>query len=989
MDYPRLLSRLPGEEQLAEHFTLNSEEMALTSHLRKDGHRLGLAVLLKSYAFLGYPPRQKSDVPLDVVAFIAAQLKLETVSFKRYRWRSRQWHRHLALTRRYFGLRPFADEDHSSLTEWLSSQVNASPTRRALLSVAVGWCRTHHLELPSESVLRRIVNSARRRYFQALYHTISSKVDAATRQRLDELLAADSGTGAITYDRLKQSPGRLGHKTLFEELDKLQAIRDIGIRGREQLAGINPKIVLRLRERARAEDAHQMQRHRPPICYSLLTALLHTRSLEITDGIVISFLELIRKIWKKTDTALEHKVVDDLPQVYGKNRILYRVAKVVTGRPDGTFEEDLFPQVAQGVFQDIIQEFENKEPSYEEARVQVMRMKYRASYRRPLKAVLEKLTFRTNSSVYQPLIDGVNLVRHFIATKQVTYPPDTHIPAQLVTPKWSQLLWEDHASGPRVIKQHFELCVLHKLERALKCREVWVEGACRYGNPDEDMPANWAECKAAHYEKRRLPMDADAFLLPLRTEMAEGLKRFNRFLGSTQPDVTILHPGGGARGVFKVPRLEKRPERPIIQEAKAFVQRRWGLLDLLDILVEADRRANFARFFHTSGQRQVLSEEDIRLRLLLTIFSLRTNVGLKRIHAAAKPTCSYADLRYFRSRYLHADALREAIASLVNCILEIRNPTIWGNGTACASDGKQMAAWDQNLMAEWHPHYHSRGIMAYWHVDTNALCIYSQIKTCTSSEVAAMIEGLVHHDSEMRLEKNFVDSHGQSEVAFAFCRLLGIKLMPRLKRIKYERLYLPDKGMADSLPRLSGVLERPVRWDLIREHYDEIVRHVVAVAEATGPVDSILRRFNSYNRSHPTYRATIELGKAEKTTFLCGYLTEPPIRVEVNEGLNVVENWNGTSEFVHFGRKNEFQTNDPTLQELAVLCLHLLQNAIILTNTVMLERVLLENDLMDRMEPPDLRAMTPLFTNNINPYGEFDLDLSKPSFLDEQIAMVG
>jgi len=48
-----------------------------------------------------------------------------------------------------------------------------------------------------------------------------------------------------------------------------------------------------------------------------------------------------------------------------------------------------------------------------------------------------------------------------------------------------------------------------------------------------------------------------------------------------------------------------------------------------------------------------------------------------------------------------------------------------------------------------------------------------------------MIEGLIRHDTEMRVEKNFVDSHGQSEVAFAFCHLLGgVRLMPRLKRIK-------------------------------------------------------------------------------------------------------------------------------------------------------------------------------------------------------------
>jgi TnpA family transposase len=34
------------------------------------------------------------------------------------------------------------------------------------------------------------------------------------------------------------------------------------------------------------------------------------------------------------------------------------------------------------------------------------------------------------------------------------------------------------------------------------------------------------------------------------------------------------------------------------------------------------------------------------------------------------------------------------------------------------------------------------GIMIYWHVDRKAACIDSQLKTCSSSEVAAMIEGV-------------------------------------------------------------------------------------------------------------------------------------------------------------------------------------------------------------------------------------------------------
>ncbi len=98
-----------------------------------------------------------------------------------------------------------------------------------------------------------------------------------------------------------------------------------------------------------------------------------------------------------------------------------------------------------------------------------------------------------------------------------------------------------------------------------------------------------------------------------------------------------------------------------------------------------------------------------------------------------------------------------------------RNPRLWGEGaSSCASDGSRFESWKQNPMTEWRSRYKGYGVMVYWHVETNAVSIYSQTKSFSSSEIAAMIEGLVRHDTEMRVDKNFVDSHGQSEVAFVF-----------------------------------------------------------------------------------------------------------------------------------------------------------------------------------------------------------------------------
>jgi TnpA family transposase len=65
------------------------------------------------------------------------------------------------------------------------------------------------------------------------------------------------------------------------------------------------------------------------------------------------------------------------------------------------------------------------------------------------------------------------------------------------------------------------------------------------------------------------------------------------------------------------------------------------------------------------------------------------------------------------------------------------------------------------------------------------------------------------------------------------------------------------------------VLTRPIRWDLITRQYDEMLKAAVALKDGTATAEAILRRFNSYNVAHP---ALAEVGKAEKTIFLCDYL---------------------------------------------------------------------------------------------------------------------
>ena len=42
------------------------------------------------------------------------------------------------------------------------------------------------------------------------------------------------------------------------------------------------------------------------------------------------------------------------------------------------------------------------------------------------------------------------------------------------------------------------------------------------------------------------------------------------------------------------------------------------------------------------------------------------------------------------------------------------------------------------------------------------------------------------------------------------------------------------------------------------------------------------------------------IGRAIKTIFLCQYLESEELRREIQEGLNVIENWNSANAFIQY-----------------------------------------------------------------------------------------
>ena len=113
--------------------------------------------------------------------------------------------------------------------------------------------------------------------------------------------------------------------------------------------------------------------------------------------------------------------------------------------------------------------------------------------------------------------------------------------------------------------------------------------------------------------------------------------------------------------------------------------------------------------------------------------------------------------------------------------------------------------------------------------------------------------------------------------------------------------------------------------------------------ESFAEVQKFIAPQNNTKKYPQTCRISINLinpqdaENANKTIFLCKYLASESLRIEVNEGLNVVERLNSVMDFIFYGKLGQIATNNIEDQELSVLCLHLLQVCMVYINTLIIQ----------------------------------------------------
>src|SRR6266700_1067689 len=763
-----------GMDELVEHWTVLAAERDLISG-RRGATRLGFALVLKFYTRYGRFPRGPAELPDEVVEHLARQVKVPAARFGFYEWSGSTFDYHRKQIRDHLDFRECSVADAEKLTGWLAANVahaerDADRVRVELLK----RMREERIEPPADGRAGRMVASALRTAELAWFAAIPSRLDAAAVGRVLALVGwGEDARGEEAGDEsddpgsllalIKSMPGNVSLESMLTEIRKLRAARGIGLPVR-LFADVAPKVLASWRARAAVETPSHLRRRSADSAVTLLAALVHERRREITDDLTELLIATVHRIDARAHRKVTDELVNAFKRVDGKESLLFKIAEAALAEPGGTVRQVVYPAVRgrEQTLKELVHEFRTKGPVYRQTVQRTLKASYTNHYRRGMIDLLEVLEFRSTRRDH-PLLAALEVIKRHAKAGNATYYPLGEVAPRHkgIDEDWAALVYRaDRRGKQRTVRMAYEVATFRALREMLRCKEIWVVGAGRYRNPDEDLPKDFEARRVDYYTELRKPLDPAVFTESLHGEMTAAIEELNDAL----PDLDWVDISERRQGAIRLTPLDAAPEPRNLRRIKNEVSRRWQAVPLIDILKEALLRTGCLQAVTSVAGSVHLPAETLAERLMLAIYAYGTNCGIRAVPPAGGAH-SEEEVRYVRRRYLTAPVAQAIAVGIANATFAARDAGLWGNAsTAVASDSTHFRSWDQNLFTEWHARYGGGGILVYWHVEDKYVVVHSQVLKASASEVAAMVEGAVRHGTSMNLAGNYVDSHGQSEI---------------------------------------------------------------------------------------------------------------------------------------------------------------------------------------------------------------------------------
>ncbi len=540
---------------------------------------------------------------------------------------------------------------------------------------------------------------------------------------------------------------------------------------------------------------------------------------------------------------------------------------------------------------------------------------------------------------------------------------------------WRRLVYEGKYENNKLKRRYFEMCVFTYLSYELTSGDIFIEGADSFSDYRTSL-LSIEECQEIlekEQESASLPFNGDDLIEEIKKEMIAKSKAFDDLYPSLS-DFVIDDEGVGS--LKKAPTAKPTPKT---LELVAQIKKNMPERTLLDILCSTHHITGWAFEFGPISGSEPRFDESIN-RYILNTFCYGTGMGPAQTakHVRSNTEITPHMLSWINQRHVTINSLNKAKDCVVNFTKDFPITKAWGDGSRCAADGTLRDIYDDNILAESHFRYMSKGGICYNHVADTYVALFSTFMRCGLWEAVAILDGLLQNDSAVRPTTIHADTQGQSTVVFGLAHLLGIKLMPRIRNWKKLIFYKADPEII--YKNVDKIFSESIDWELIKTHWPDLIQVVLSIKYGKISSALLLKKLGTYSRKNKLYQAFQELGRAIRTIFLMEYLSNLKLREIITATTNKVEAYNELSDWVFFAGNVIVSSNDPEEMEKAIKYNLLISNCVILQNIIDLTDTIhkLQKDgVLITME--DMARLSPYLTSHIKRFGDFVLDLdAKP-----------
>ncbi len=960
----------PNEIQLARYFHLDERDLTFINLRRGRHNRLGIALQLTTARFLGTFLPDLMQIPPGVQFYVARQLNIrypEIIS--RYAQRENTRWEHHGLIRQHYSYHDFGDFPWSfRLKRLLYTRAWLSNERPGLMfDFATAWLLQNKVLLPAASTLTRVIGEIRERATRRLWRKLAALPNRWQAAQLAGLLEIPEGQRLSVMEHLKRGPVTISGPAFTEALERYTRLRSL------EFSCLNftglPAIQLRnLARYAGMASVKYISRMPEERRLAILTAFVKAQEISALDESVDVLDMLILNITREAKKTGQKKRLRTLKDLDRAALLLARACALLLDEDTGDdlLRKTIFSSVPVARLAESVEKV-NELARPQDTNFQDEMVEQYGRVRRFLPALLRDLHFRAAPDGEHTLAAIHYLAELNGSKKRILDDAPEHI----ISGPWKRLVYD--AEG-RIQRAGYSLCLLERLQDALRRRDIWLENSDRWGDPRQKLlqGEEWQAQRVPVCRALGHPTNGSKASVQLAARLDETWKTVaSRFDRNTAVDIC----NEGKHPSLTISSLDKLDEPPALIRLSSRVRQLLPPVDLTELLLEIDARTGFTReFSHVSesGARA----QDLHISLCAVMLAEACNIGHEPLIKHNIPALTRHRLSWVKQNYIRAETLVSANARLVDFQSSLALAGYWGGGEVASADGMRFVTPVKTVNSGPNRKYFGsgRGITWYNFVSDQYSGFHGIVIPGTLRDSIFVLEGLLEQQTGLNPVEIMTDTAGTSDIIFGLFWLLGYQFSPRLADAGEAVFWRADKaanyGALDELARGCVDLSK------IESHWDEMMRVAGSLKLGTIHASELIRSLLRSTRPSGLAQAIMEVGRVNKTLYLLNYIDDEDYRRRILTQLNRGEGRHAVARAICYGQRGEIRKRYREGQEDQLGALGLVTNAVVLWNTLYMQEAL--SHLRSTGEGPEdehIARLSPLMHGHINMLGHYTFTL--------------